>query len=665
MYPRLRVGGFLSCLAIASVSFLSGAGAAAAQTLGVVPPPPAGCTSSTATFTQSTPTPIPDLATVTSTITVSGVDPYLWDLNIVTHLVHSDNGNLEITLRSPAGTVMDFSFQNGIDAADVFNGTLWDDSAGVSHPPGPASLATYTTGVVSTPLEPDGSFGVFYGENPNGVWTMTIKDILPTDTGTLNDWTMEVTTLPAAPGIAQASGSNPTTVPIPDDDTTVTSTIDLAPGFTSVCAVRAKTNLQHQANGDIVMTLTSPAGTVTTLTDHNGKFYANLFNGTVWDDKAPDPAQDHFYTSGLAVPALQPEETMSAFTGEDPTGTWTLSLRDAATGNTGTLFGWDLTVESCSCEAASATAPLRVDQHGGSGASGNNGVFEPGETVQVETTWTNPSVASFSLTGAATDFTGPAGPSYDVVDGTANFGTIASLGTANCFDATGDCYALQVTGSRPTQHWDATLEETVTPSTSAPATVKTWTLHIGGSFGDVPTSNIFYSFIENIFHNGVTGGCSQTDYCPTGTALRKQMAVFVLKAKEGPNYQPPPATGIFLDVPPDNPFAPWIEELYNRGVVAGCGAGPTYCPDNPVLRQQMAVFLLRTLEGSTYVPPSCTGVFSDVPCPGPFSNWIEDLAARGIAAGCGNGAFCPTNPNTRGQMAPFLVKTFSLVLYGP
>jgi len=79
----------------------------------------------------------------------------------------------------------------------------------------------------------------------------------------------------------------------------------------------------------------------------------------------------------------------------------------------------------------------------------------------------------------------------------------------------------------------------------------------------------------------------------------------------------------------------------------------------------MAVFLLKTEMGPAYVPPNCAGTFADVPCPGPFTNWIEDLANRGIAAGCGGGNFCPTNANTRGQMAPFLVKTFGLILYGP
>jgi hypothetical protein len=40
--------------------------------------------------------------------------------------------------------------------------------------------------------------------------------------------------------------------------------------------------------------------------------------------------------------------------------------------------------------------------------------------------------------------------------------------------------------------------------------------------------------------------------------------------------------------------------------------------------------------------------------------WIEDLAATGITVGCGGGNYCPSNPNTRGQMAVFIVKTFTL-----
>jgi uncharacterized repeat protein (TIGR03803 family) len=179
-------------------------------------------------------------------------------------------------------------------------------------------------------------------------------------------------------------------------------------------------------------------------------------------------------------------------------------------------------------------------------------------------------------------------------------------------------------------------------------------------FLDLPTGALFHDDVRTLVANGVTAGCGGGNYCPNSPVLRKQMAVFVLKAKYGSTYQPPPAVGVFTDVPTSDPFAPWIEALYHLGVVGGCGPGPAYCPNDPVLRQQMPVFLLKTLLGPNYVPPACTGVFGDVACPSLFADWIEDLVARGIAAGCGGGNFCPVSPTTRGQMAPFLVKTFSL-----
>ena len=81
----------------------------------------------------------------------------------------------------------------------------------------------------------------------------------------------------------------------------------------------------------------------------------------------------------------------------------------------------------------------------------------------------------------------------------------------------------------------------------------------------------------------------------------------------------------------------------------------------------MSAFLLKELNGAGYVPPPAVGLFGDVPQDSLFAAWIEDLYNRGITAGCSTSPllYCPTNPNTRAQMAVFLTKTFSLVLYGP
>jgi hypothetical protein len=141
--------------------------------------------------------------------------------------------------------------------------------------------------------------------------------------------------------------------------------------------------------------------------------------------------------------------------------------------------------------------------------------------------------------------------------------------------------------------------------------------------------------------------------------LRQQMAVFILKGNHGLCYTPPDCVGMFADVPCPSTFANWIEAMANEGITGGCGGG-NFCPANPVRRDQMAVFLLKAHRGSDFVPPDCTGHFPDVACPSTFANWIEELSAEGVTAGCGGGNYCPTANNTRGQMATFMVRTFAL-----
>jgi 2',3'-cyclic-nucleotide 2'-phosphodiesterase (5'-nucleotidase family) len=181
----------------------------------------------------------------------------------------------------------------------------------------------------------------------------------------------------------------------------------------------------------------------------------------------------------------------------------------------------------------------------------------------------------------------------------------------------------------------------------------------GTTFADVAASNWAWQYVEALYKNGITAGCGNNNYCPSNTATRAQMAIFLLKSKYGSTHVPPAATGIFADVPVDHWAAPWIEELSSLGITAGCGNN-NYCPDKPVTREQMAIFLLKAKYGSSYVPPAATGIFLDVPAATWSAPWIEQLSAEGITAGCGNNNFCPAKSVLRDQMAVFLVRTFGL-----
>jgi uncharacterized repeat protein (TIGR01451 family) len=294
--------------------------------------------------------------------------------------------------------------------------------------------------------------------------------------------------------------------------------------------------------------------------------------------------------------------------------------------------------------------------------AGNN-VYEPNETAVVAPTWRNTGTTALALTGALSNHDGPAGATYSIPDGVASYGTIAANATSSCATG-GNCYSVaNVAANRPLTHWDSTALETVTPT----GTTKTWTLHIGRSFTDVPSTSPFYRFVETILHKNVTGGCGAGIYCPSNSTTREQMAVFVLVAREPAGYLPPACVAgseVFTDVPASSPFCRWVEELARRGVVNGCGAG-TYCASGVASREAMAVFVLRTLDG-TLNPPACgaTPMFADVPPSSPFCRWIEELVRRGVVTGCGGGNYCPAAGVTREQMAVFLTVTFGLTLYG-
>ncbi len=193
-------------------------------------------------------------------------------------------------------------------------------------------------------------------------------------------------------------------------------------------------------------------------------------------------------------------------------------------------------------------------------------------------------------------------------------------------------------------------------------TTATLTAAYLADFLDVDGTHPFHDFVATTALSGITAGCGSGNYCPSNTVTRAQMAVFLLKGKFGALHVPPAASGtVFTDVPQGSFAADWIEELASLEITGGCGGG-NYCPNGPVTRAQMAVFLLKALLGSTYTPPDPTGIFGDVP-PGSFADeWIEDLYVRGVTGGCSAAPllYCPNGPNTRGQMAVFLVRTFSL-----
>jgi hypothetical protein len=121
-----------------------------------------------------------------------------------------------------------------------------------------------------------------------------------------------------------------------------------------------------------------------------------------------------------------------------------------------------------------------------------------------------------------------------------------------------------------------------------------------GVFSDVGLTFWAAPYIEQLYADDLTSGCGTNPlrYCPSSLLTRAEMAVFLLRARHGQAYAPPPATGaVFADVPATHWAAPWIERLHAEGITSGCATNPfRYCPDDTVTRAQMAAFLVRAFE---------------------------------------------------------------------
>lgn len=120
-----------------------------------------------------------------------------------------------------------------------------------------------------------------------------------------------------------------------------------------------------------------------------------------------------------------------------------------------------------------------------------------------------------------------------------------------------------------------------------------------GIFADVSQGDPIAPVIEHAYQQGLLGSCQDAplSFCPQGYVTRQEIAITLLRGLLGNEYIPPPATGIFADVPVFSPYAPWIEELYRREITSGCSQNPLkYCPESPLITEHMLIFLARTFS---------------------------------------------------------------------
>jgi hypothetical protein len=340
-------------------------------------------------------------------------------------------------------------------------------------------------------------------------------------------------------------------------------------------------------------------------------------------------------------------------------------------------------------QCASLAPSWALVDHGSHGGN-DNLVLEPGETASIEPFWTNLTGAPLTATGTVSDLTGPPGATYTIVDDRAAY----ALDPHETWYCDGDGYEISVSSPaiRPARHWDIHLTEMLDAFLASP---KTWTIHVGDSFRDVPRSQLFYRKIETAYHGAMTVGCDTDRYCPDDKVTRAQLSIFVARGIAGLGSAIPSngtwngaaydceAGGIslFTDVLPTDIFCKHVHFLAVQNVTMGCDAG-RFCPEVEASRLEMAALVAKAMVAPlgeagvplTYGPDPVSGdsyscdpaspgrTFFDVPASDPFCKFVHYLRARRVIAGCGGNLYCATSDVKRDEMAKFLSNAFALEL---
>jgi hypothetical protein len=145
-------------------------------------------------------------------------------------------------------------------------------------------------------------------------------------------------------------------------------------------------------------------------------------------------------------------------------------------------------------------------------------------------------------------------------------------------------------------------------------------------------------------------------FCPNDGIPESQMAVFVVRSVVGEDGFAYSHSPYFTDVPSTNDYFPWIQKEQDLGIAMTCQPG-YYCPDTVVTRGIMAVLIIRGKLGTSVPPSyPMTPYFTDVPPSHPYFPWIQKMSEQGITTGCTPTTYCPDEPVTRGQMAVFIMR---------
>jgi hypothetical protein len=212
---------------------------------------------------------------------------------------------------------------------------------------------------------------------------------------------------------------------------------------------------------------------------------------------------------------------------------------------------------------------------------------------------------------------------------------------------------------------------TPSPTPTSSATPASCTIQ----FADVPEDSTFYVYIRCLACRGIVAGYDDNTFKPDSSVTRGQLAKIISNAA---NFNDPPGSQLFEDVPSGSTFYDYVQRLGSRGFISGydcggpgepCNSGnlPYFRPGNNATRGQISKIVSNA---AGFSEPPGSQQFEDVAPGSSFYDYVQRLSSRGVMQGypCGGPGepcsptnlpyFRPYNNATRGQTSKIVSNTF-------
>ena len=175
-------------------------------------------------------------------------------------------------------------------------------------------------------------------------------------------------------------------------------------------------------------------------------------------------------------------------------------------------------------------------------------------------------------------------------------------------------------------------------------------------FEDVPGDSWFTDSVMVCFLLGFMTGTSENTFSPNMTLTRAQIVQILAKMAQAELDDYPPS-GKFTDVAEDAWYAKAVEWAVQNGITSGTSEY-TFSPNEPVTREQLAVFLKALAEYLGYDTSASTGVgrYSDAD---QISSWaikaLKWATAKNLITGTSETTLDPKSTATRAQTAVIII----------